>query len=128
MSSERSTEDTVRSYLASFAGRDPDAIAAHVTDDFFNEHTAALGANGHGREEYLRRLPGFLASMPELRYDVEAVVADGDRAVATYALHTTIDGRDIRVRGAMAFRMVDGLIAHRTDYWDSKVFLDQLAD
>ena len=29
-------------YLAPFAGRDPAAIAAHVTDDFVNEHVSAL--------------------------------------------------------------------------------------
>ena len=63
--------EVARSYLASFADRDPDAIAAHVSDDFVNEHTAALGSSCEGRDEYLRRLPGFLDSMPGLRYEIE---------------------------------------------------------
>ncbi len=121
-------ERVVRSYLAAFEAGDPDAIAAHVSDDFFNEHTAALGSSCTGRDEYRRRLPGFLGSMPGLRYEVEDVVADGDRSVATYTLHAHVSDRDVSVRGAMVFRVVDGLIVHRTDYWDSKVFLDQLAD
>ena len=53
-----------RSYLASFAGGDPAAVVAHVTEDFVNEHTAALGSGCVGRDEYAARVPGFLASMP----------------------------------------------------------------
>lgn len=119
-------EAVVRSYLAAFAAGDPADIVAHVGDGFVNEHTAALGSGCVGKDEYLRRLPGFLASMPGLRYDVEDVVVDGDRAVATYTLRATIGRRDVTVRGAMRFVVADGVIAHRTDYWDSKVFLDQL--
>jgi steroid delta-isomerase-like uncharacterized protein len=123
-----SPADLARSYLASFAGRDVAAIAAHVSDDFVNEHTSALGSGCVGRAEYERRLPGFLDSMPGLRYEVEDVIADGDRAVATYTLHARMNGREIAVRGAMRFVVRDGSIVHRTDYWDSKVVLDQLAD
>jgi len=125
---QRSTEAVVRSYLAAFADRDPDAIAAHVGAEFFNEHTAALGSSCTGRDEYRRRLPGFLESMPDLRYEVESVIVDGERAVAAYRLHAHVADRDVSVRGAMVFTVVDGLIVHRTDYWDSKVFLDQLED
>ena len=121
-------ERLVRSYLASFEARDPEVIASHVSEDFFNEHTAALGSSCRGRDEYLRRLPGFLESMPGMRYEVEDVIAADDRVVATYTLHATIDNRSIEVRGAMVFRVADGEIDHRTDYWDSKVFLDQLGD
>jgi ketosteroid isomerase-like protein len=112
-------------YLAAFATGDPDAVVANVTDDFVNEHTAALGSGCTGRDEYARRVPGFLASMPGLRYEVEDVVADGDRVVAAYTLHTHVNDRDIAVRGVMRFVVRDGLIAHRIDYWDSLVFKQQ---
>lgn len=125
MSSDGSPSALCRSYLASFAGGDIDAIAGHVTADFVNEHTAALGSSCVGVEEYRRRLPGFLASMPGLRYEVEDVVADGPRVVAQYTLHATVDGRPICVRGAMRFDVRDGRIARRVDYWDSLVFLRQ---
>ncbi len=68
-------------YLEAFATGDADAVAAFVTDDFVNEHTAALGSGCVGIDEYRQRLPGFLASMPGLRYDIEDVMADGDRVV-----------------------------------------------
>ena len=112
-------------YLQAFASSDPDAVASFVTHDFVDEHTAALGSGCEGIEEYRRRLPGFLASMPGLRYDVEDVIADGDRVWAAYTLRTTANDRPIAVRGVMRFVVRDGRIAHRIDYWDSLVFKQQ---
>jgi steroid delta-isomerase-like uncharacterized protein len=117
--------DRCTTYLAAFATGNADAVVANVTDDFINEHTAALGSGCTGRDEYARRVPGFLASMPGLRYEVEDVVADGDRVVAAYTLHTHMNDRDVAVRGVMRFVVRDGLIAHRIDYWDSLVFKQQ---
>ena len=125
MSSDGSPSALCRSYLASFAGGDIDAITGHVTADFVNEHTAALGSGCEGKDEYARRVPNFLASMPQLRYEVEDVVADGDKVVAAYTLHTHVNERDVAVRGVMRFVVRDGLIAKRTDYWDSLVFQRQ---
>ncbi|MEP7203398.1 MAG: nuclear transport factor 2 family protein [Ilumatobacteraceae bacterium] len=112
-------------YLEAFSTGDPEAVAGFVTDDFINEHTAALGGGCVGLAEYRRRLPGFLASMPGLRYEVEDVVADGDRVCAAYTLRTTVNDRPIAVRGVMRFVVRDGRIAHRIDYWDSLVFQQQ---
>lgn len=114
-----------RAYLEAFATGDPDAVAARVTDGFVNEHTAALGSGCTGIEEYRRRLPGFLASMPGLRYEVEDVIAEGDRVWAAYTLHTVHGERPIAVRGVMRFRVEGDRIAHRVDYWDSLVFQRQ---
>jgi ketosteroid isomerase-like protein len=114
-----------RSYLASFAGGDPERIVAHVTDDFVNEHTAALGSGCVGRTTYAARVPGFLASMPGLRYDVEDVIAEGQRVAAAYTLHAVVGERPVAVRGMMRFDVRDGLIARRVDYWDSLVFQRQ---
>jgi steroid delta-isomerase-like uncharacterized protein len=112
-------------YLAAFSTGDPSAVAAHVTDDFVNEHTAALGSGCAGIDEYRRRLPGFLASMPGLRYEVEETIAEGDRVAAAYTLHATVNDRPVAVRGVMRFVVRDGRIAQRTDYWDSLVFQRQ---
>ena len=114
-----------RAYLEAFATGDADVVTAFVTEDFVNEHTAALGSGCEGREEYARRVPDFLRSMPGLSYDVEDVIVDGDRVVATYTLRAHINNRDIAVRGAMRFVVRGRLIAKRTDYWDSLVFQRQ---
>jgi predicted ester cyclase len=112
-------------YLEAFATGEADAVAAFVTDDFINEHTSALGSGCVGIVEYRRRLPSFLASMPGLRYEIEDVVADGDRVYAAYTLRTTANDRPIAVRGVMRFVVRGGRIAHRIDYWDSLVFQRQ---
>lgn len=117
--------EVARAYLGAFAGGDPQAVASWVTDDFVNEHTAALGGGCTGKDEYLRRLPGFIASMPGLRYEVEDVIAEGDRVAAAYTLHATVNERPIAVRGVMRFQMRSGRIAKRVDYWDSLVFQRQ---
>jgi steroid delta-isomerase-like uncharacterized protein len=115
-----------RHYVESFASGDPDAVAAHVTDDFVNEHTAALGSGCVGRDEYRKRLPGFLTTFSGLRYEVEDVVAEGDRAMVPYTMHATHDGHPVRIRGVMRIVVRDGLVAKRTDYWDALTFLKQV--
>lgn len=117
--------DVCAGYLEAFSTGDADAVAAFVTEDFVNEHTAALGGGCVGLDEYRQRLPGFLASMPGLRYEIEDVVADGPRVCAAYTLRTTVNERPIAVRGVMRFVVREGRIAHRIDYWDSLVFQRQ---
>lgn len=117
-------------YLAAFATGDPEAVAAFVTDDFSNEHLAALGGGCVGRDEYRRRLPGFLASMPDLRYDVadtaRDVIAQDHRVCVGYVLHATVEGTPVQVPGVMRFEVRDGRIARRVDCWDSLVFQRQI--
>ena len=120
--------DVARSYLASFAGGDPDAVAAHVAPGFVNDHASALGSGCVGRDEYRSRLPGFLGSFPGLRYEVQLVIADeasGSVAVE-YRMTATSDGRPIDIRGVMVMTVESGLITRRTDYWDALTFLRQI--
>ena len=122
-----SPAEIARSYLRSFGTRDPRVIASHVTDDFVNEHTSALGSNSVGSEAYLERLPGFLADMIDLNYEVEDLV-DQDETVAVFYVLTAKwqGGVSIRIRGVQRLVMINGLISHRTDYWDSQTFLNQI--
>ena len=117
--------EVVRGYLAAFGTGDPERVAAFVTDDFVNEHTAAMGNGCVGKDEYRRRLPGFLSAMPGVRYDVADVIADGDRVAAAYTLRTTVNDQPIAIRGVMWFQVRGEQIAKRTDYWDSLVFRRQ---
>jgi predicted ester cyclase len=117
--------DLCVSYLESFATGDPDRIAAHVSDGFVNEHVAVLGSSCTGKDEYLRRLPGFLDSLPGLRYEIDDVIADGNRVAVAYTLHAQLGDRSIRLPGLMRFRVEGDRIAHRVDYWDSLAFQQQ---
>jgi ketosteroid isomerase-like protein len=109
-------------YLASFVDGDP---ADHVTEGFVNEHTAALGSGCVGRDEYRRRVPGFLAEFEGLRYEPEDVAVDGDRVVVAYRMTATYAGRPIDLRGCMWFRVEGAEVAHRIDYWDALTFQQQ---
>jgi hypothetical protein len=121
-------DTVVRSYFESFALADPDKIASFVSIDFMNEHTSALGSNCVGRDEYRARLPGFLQDMSGLRYEIENLVIDHEagHAAAFYTMSARWQGEmPFSVRGAQRLVVVEGLITHRTDYWDSAVFLTQ---
>lgn len=120
-----SPADICRRYLESFATGDPDVVASFVSEDFINEHTSALGSGCQGKDEYRRRLPGFIASMPGLSYEIESQITEGDQVANAYTLRARVNEREIEVRGMMRITVRNGLITDRTDYWDSKSFLQQ---
>lgn len=114
------TRATVLHYIDSLNAHDADRIADCVTADFVNEHTSVLGHSRRGRAEYRAALEQFLAGFADLHYEVEDVVAEGDRAALAYRMSFRRDGRSVTVRGVFRFVVDDaGLIAHRVDYWDS---------
>ena len=41
-------------------------------------------------------------------------------------MHATYEGHEIVVRGVMRIVVRDGLVAHRTDYYDALGFLQQI--
>ncbi|MEU7616487.1 nuclear transport factor 2 family protein, partial [Micromonospora rifamycinica] len=84
-----STRAAVLRYLAALNAHDADAVAGCVSADFVNEHTAALGRTVVGRSRYRSRLDGFLAEFVDLRYEVEELLADGDRAAVAYRMSRT---------------------------------------
>ena len=121
--------DVVRAYLASFATGDPDAVAACVTADFVNEHLSEVGSGCEGRDEYRQRLPDFLSTFEGARYSIVTLGAiatpgAGD-VVVRYLFEATFEGTPIDIPGVMWFDVRDGLIARRTDLWDSLTFLRQ---
>lgn len=124
-----STGEIVRTYLASFATGDPDAVAACVTADFVNEHLSELGSGCVGRDEYRRRLPGFLSTFAGARYSVltlaEIVTPGAGDVVVRYRFEATHEGAPIDIPGVMWFEVRDGLISRRADLWDSLTFLRQ---
>ncbi len=124
-----SPAEIARSYFAAFDSRDPADIAGHVSEDFVNEHTAALGTGCVGRDEYRSRLSDFLDSMPALHYEIESLVADGERVAVFYTMTGRFQGNaPFEVRGAQRLAVHDGLITSRTDYWDSAAFMLQVDD
>jgi steroid delta-isomerase-like uncharacterized protein len=119
--------DVVRTYLDAFSDGDPDVIAALVTDDFVNEHMSELGSGCVGRDEYRRRLPGFLTTFVGATYTIESIGAldRPGEVVARYRFSARYETKPIDIAGMMWFEVRDGRIARRTDLWDSLSFLRQ---
>jgi ketosteroid isomerase-like protein len=125
-----SAPDVVLRYLAGLSSADVDGVLDCVSEAFFNEHTSTLGSSCTGKDAYAGRLPGFLAGFDGLAYEVvESIteqVDDGSRRVAVrYRMTASYDGHPIDIPGVMLFEVSDGLIARRTDVWDSQTFLRQ---
>ncbi len=119
------TRLTAERYLAALSSGDADAAIALVTEGFVNEHTSEIGSGVVGRDAYAERLPGFLAQFAALQYEVIDTIADGDRAAIRYRMTANFEGHPIDIPGVMLFHVEDGLIARRTDVWDSLTFLRQ---
>ncbi len=65
--------------------------------------------------------------MADLHYDIEHLVVEGDSVAAFYTMTAHWQGKTpIEVRGAQRLEVANGHIDRRVDYWDSKVFLDQI--
>jgi len=70
----RTASGVVQEYLGAFVRGDPDEIAGFVAPGFHNEHLSSIASSCTGRDEYRRRLPGFLADFASRSYEVQAVV------------------------------------------------------
>lgn len=126
------TREVVLAHLEALNAGDPDRIAASVTEDFVNEHTSAAGDSLTGRAAYRERLGAFLGRFTGLRYDVEDVLVDGDRAAVAYTMRCTWRddegaGHPVAIRGVFRFRVAGGAVAHRVDYWDGADFERQVS-
>jgi len=60
-----------------------------------------------------------------LQYEVVDIIAEDERVAARYRLTANFDGHPLDIPGVMLFELHDGLIARRTDVWDSLTFLRQ---
>lgn len=117
--------DVALSYLNALGSDDPDAVAAHVSDDFRNEHQSELGSECVGRDTYRGRLPAFMASFPGRCYTVVDTVSNEHTVAVRYLFGADVSGYRINIPGVMWFEVSDGLVTRRIDTWDSLTFFRQ---
>ena len=115
----------VEQYLVALSSRDPDSVTMLVTDDFVNEQTSSLGLSTNGRPAYCERLPGFLEQFNRLDYEIVDSIVQGNKVAVRYRMRAEVNQHQIDIPGVMLFEVRDGLIARRTDLWDSLTFLRQ---
>ena len=126
METTRDPIEVATSYLESFAKRDPDLIASHVSENFKNIHTSALGDPCEGRSSYRDRLPGFLEKFKDLTYECEEMIAHDERVFVSYLMKADVDGSKISIHGVFNLKIINGFIESRIDYFDSLTFLKQI--
>ena len=126
METTRNPIEVATSYLESFAEGDPELIASYVSENFENIHTSSLGEPSKGKSVYRDRLSGFLEKFKGLTYECEETIAHDEKVFVSYLMTAQVDGSEISIRGVFNFRILNGLIERRIDYFDSLTFLQQV--
>ena len=110
-------KQTVLGMLRAIGGdEDPAAVAARSVTPYFNNHSSRAG-RPDGPEGYASTVRDLRAGFPDLRIEVEDVIAEGDRVVVRGWFTGTNDGpfigrpatgRAVRMAQIHVFRIRDG--------------------
>src|SRR5512144_1064227 len=89
------------------SGRDLDGVA-RVYHPEFVDHVNGLEYRGH--EGARRSVALYLELFPDLRFEVEEQVSEGDRVASRWTLRGTHRGRNVELRGIVISRFEEGRI------------------
>jgi ketosteroid isomerase-like protein len=121
-SDDATTAGTRASVLAlheAFNRHDAAGIMALMTADcvFENTSPAPDGERHVGHAAVGAFWDAFFLAAPAARFDLEELIAAGDRAVLRWTYHwLEPDGQPGHIRGVDIFRLRDGLIAEKLSY------------
>lgn len=107
IATESQTETARRALEDVCSGRHLEQIADVYHPDFV-DHVNALEYRGHDGAR--RSVALYLALFPDLRFEVEEQVTEGERVASRWVLHGTHRGRQVRLRGIVISRFEDGRI------------------
>jgi len=112
------TIDLIRRVDEALARRDLDAAMALATDDAIWETTTPPdGERYQGKAAVRAGLEELFRSSPHASFEIEDVVALGDRAFFTWTYRwADQDGKDGHVRGVDLVRVRDGKVAEMLAY------------
>jgi steroid delta-isomerase-like uncharacterized protein len=122
----KAVEQTVRSYFEAMDKRDPDAMAAHWSEDGV-EDIVAVGVL-RGRDELRDYFKSMFAGMPDARTTVTRLVAGEQSCAVEFRIEATMagapfmgiepNGKHIEIRGFDLFELEDGELVSNTAYFD----------
>jgi ketosteroid isomerase-like protein len=112
------TIELIRRLDETFKRRDVEATMALATEDVIWETTAPPDGERHAGQDAVRRaMAAFYRSSPDAAFEIEEVVALGDRAFFTWVYRwTDAEGRPGHVRGVDLVRVRDGKVAEMLAY------------
>lgn len=128
---ERNKEAVRRFFQEIWCDHDESAIDRYIAAD-------AAGNDpdfGIGRESFRRQWKKWLQGFPDLRFDVEELVAEGDTVVSRWILTGTHTGeflgypptgKKVKVHGMSLDHLKDGVVVSGCDGWDALGFRQQL--
>ena len=93
-----------------FVQRDAVAAADRYLGKTYTQHNPTIP---DGPEAFKQFVPQWLASMPELSFDIKRVISEGDLVVLHYRLKTSPD--DLGTAIVDIFRVEDGRVV---EHWD----------
>lgn len=105
------------------SGRSLGALPEVYHPDFI-DHVNALEYHGHDGAR--RSIALYLALFPDLRFDVEEQVTEGDRVASRWTLSGTHRGRRVRISGIVISRFEDGRIIEDHAASDTMELIRQL--
>jgi steroid delta-isomerase-like uncharacterized protein len=117
-------KEFAKNWVAALNGRNVEALTAVLADDFVN-HGAIPGSQG--RDALPRILSTLWKAMPDMKYRLDDVVADGDRVACRVTLTGTqtgplefrniqlpATGREVATEQLHIFRLANGKVA---EHW-----------
>jgi ubiquinone/menaquinone biosynthesis C-methylase UbiE/predicted ester cyclase len=105
------------------SGRDLDGIARVYHPDFV-DHVNRLTYHGHAGAR--RSVALYLKLFPDLRFEVEEQVSEGDRVASRWTLRGTNRGREVELRGIVISRFEDERIVEDWAASDTMELVRQL--
>jgi predicted ester cyclase len=99
-------KDVVRRFITEIlSGGQLDRVDEFLAPSYVNR------AFGVDLPAFKGMLPGLVAALPERRFDIEELIAEGDAVVARYTSEMRDrSGKTISVRGLTYYRLTDGKI------------------
>jgi steroid delta-isomerase-like uncharacterized protein len=91
----------------------------------------------HGVEPFKRVRDEFVAALPDLKFEIDGIVADGDDVAIRWCASGTHSGEGLGlepthqrvvVRGTTWHRFKDGVIVEGWDNWNQEAFLQRLRE
>jgi uncharacterized protein (TIGR02246 family) len=107
--------DWIEQYFAAWAGTDPDAVVAFMTDDVEFEDVTA-GHKNVGKERVRRFVRACHEQVPGMHYEVVTSEIFADSYFVEWVMQPA------GLRGASVGKLRDGKIARNHDYWNGADF------
>jgi steroid delta-isomerase-like uncharacterized protein len=130
----KAVETHVRGYFEALARRDPEAMAAHWTEDGVDDVVPLRPLRGTG--EIVAFFRELFAAVPDLETTVTRVVAGETQAAVEWRMSGHFTGapfqgidpthRRVDMRGLDLFEVEDGKITSNTGYYDGMSFARQI--